>query len=255
MTGIDFNKPILYKHASFRYFEKKEHHVNRFCKDDVLLLVFDGVLRFSENGNEIEVKKGEYYIQKANLYQRGDIESLSPSYLYVHFSAPWGDDGSVLPRRGNFSYENIKELMKKLDEASHGGKSYTECTAIFYNILLALQKDEAQKDTADIIYEYLCREYTNGVTLEKASKNLSYSKNHIINKFKEKYGKTPADFVNELKIRKCMNLLESTSKTSEEIMFECGFNNYSHYYRLFVRKNGVSPSEWRANVRSNPQNY
>ena len=52
-----------------------------------------------------------------------------------------------------------------------------------------------------------------------------------------------------------MNLLESTSKTSEEIMFECGFNNYSHYYRLFVRKNGVSPSEWRANVRSNPQNY
>ena len=78
---------------------------------------------------------------------------------------------------------------------------------------------------------------------------------HIINKFKEKYGKTPADFVNELKIRKCMNLLESTSKTSEEIMFECGFNNYSHYYRLFVRKNGVSPSEWRANVRSNPQNY
>ena len=50
MNGIDLNKPIAYKHASLRFFNKNEHHIDRFCEDDVLLLVFDGVLRFSEDG-------------------------------------------------------------------------------------------------------------------------------------------------------------------------------------------------------------
>ena len=70
MAGIDFNSPILYRHASFRYFEKNEHHITRFCIDNVLLLVYEGVLRFSEDGEEKEVRAGEYYIH----------EGISPFY-------------------------------------------------------------------------------------------------------------------------------------------------------------------------------
>ena len=70
MAGIDLNKNVVYKFASFRYFEKMEHHINRFCKDNVLLLVFDGVLRFSENGEETEVRAGEYYVQKRTYIKR-----------------------------------------------------------------------------------------------------------------------------------------------------------------------------------------
>ena len=58
MSGIDLNRNLVYKFASFRYFERGEHHVSRFCLDNVLLLVFGGVLRFSEDGEEIEVRAG-----------------------------------------------------------------------------------------------------------------------------------------------------------------------------------------------------
>ena len=53
MLGVDLGKPMCCKYASFRFFEEKEHHITRFCTDNVLLLVFAGVLRFSEDGEEI----------------------------------------------------------------------------------------------------------------------------------------------------------------------------------------------------------
>ena len=52
MYGIDLNKNINYKYASLRFFNEGEHHIDRICGEDVLLLVFKGVLRFSEDGTE-----------------------------------------------------------------------------------------------------------------------------------------------------------------------------------------------------------
>ena len=64
MFGIDLNCPITYINASLRFFKKEEHHITRLCSCDVLVLVFSGVLRFSEDNVPIEVGAGEYYIQK-----------------------------------------------------------------------------------------------------------------------------------------------------------------------------------------------
>ena len=39
--------------------------------------------------------------------------------------------------------------------------------------------------------------------------------------------------------------MEMTSETLENVAAACGFRNYSHFYRLFVRKNRLSPEKWR----------
>ena len=87
MYGIDLDKPILYKHSSLRFFAEHEWHIDRVCECDVLLLVFDGVLRFSEDGVMRELGAGEYYIQRRGGLQRGETESDMPRYLYIHFQA------------------------------------------------------------------------------------------------------------------------------------------------------------------------
>lgn len=65
MQGIDLNKPIRYKTASLRFFKEGEHHISRRCPEDVLLLVYDGVLRFSEDGVPFEISAGQYYMHEA----------------------------------------------------------------------------------------------------------------------------------------------------------------------------------------------
>lgn len=83
MRGIDLNKPITYQYASMRYFSPGERHITRFCMHDVLLMVFDGILRFNEDNTEYEVHAGEYHIQKSNSYQTGYVVSDSPKFIFT----------------------------------------------------------------------------------------------------------------------------------------------------------------------------
>ena len=136
MQGINLDKPINYRVASFRYFEKGECHCTRFCEDNVLVMVFSGVLRFSENGNQVEVKAGEYYIQKKNCNQGGEIPSDSPKYLYVHFNAEWTGEETALYYKGKFDYSLLSSLMQKLDYASHNNALYSEQHYLFLKLLL-----------------------------------------------------------------------------------------------------------------------
>lgn len=79
-------------------FQPGEKHVTRICSEDVLLLVFSGVLRFVEDGVPVEVHGGEYYIQKRGLLQQGVVPSDCPVYYYVHFSGTWSDESGIRKR-------------------------------------------------------------------------------------------------------------------------------------------------------------
>ena len=107
-----------YKFSSYRFFDAGERHVKRFCNEDVLLIVFRGTLRFSENGVPKAVRSGEFYIQEKGLYQSGDEVSDSPEYYYVHFVGDITEsDKGYLGIRGGFDKRQIEELVKKLETA------------------------------------------------------------------------------------------------------------------------------------------
>ena len=149
MQGIDLNKPIRYKTASLRFFKEGEHHISRRCPEDVLLLVYDGVLRFSEDGMPYEISAGQYYIQKRELKQTGELPSDVPKYLYVHFLADtWTEGGAVLPRSGTFDHAALKPLMEELHLLAHSDAPYIVQTAKFYDLLSELYKQKPQNSQA-----------------------------------------------------------------------------------------------------------
>lgn len=249
MRGIDLNRPILYKHSSLRFFEENEHHVSRVCGDDVLLLVYEGTLRFLENGKEYEVTAGHYHIQQQGSTQMGHLPSDSPKYLYVHFLGEWGDNGDSLNYCGEFDYVLLKNLLEKLDRIAHENYTQMEQTAVFFNILSLLYRDQLPAIKGNDIAEYMQHHFHEKITLALLSKEFNYSKNQIINIFKKSFSQTPIEYLNKIRIQKALHLLEATSNTAESIAEACGFQNYSHFYRLFVSQNGVSPTQWRQKRR------
>ena len=254
VKGIDLNGEMIYKVSSLRFFEKNESHITRICPHDVLLLVYEGVLRFTEDGEEYELHPGEYFIQRQNSYQTGERVSDSPKYLYIHFFGKWEEEGQdgVLSRSGNFDYAALLPLIYKLDRLAHGNYTYTERIGVFYEILSMLYRSTPDTDgTAGKILKYIDKNYLTISSLEDICEHFHYSKNHVINIFRQSQGLTPFEYINDLKIRRAMYLLEVTSKSIDEIAIESGFNHYSHFYRLFLRKNGISPFEWRKKIRLN----
>lgn len=252
MEGIDLNKPIVFLHSSMRYFREAEHHINRTGADEVLVLVYDGILRFEEDGIDYEVHPGTYHIQKNGSVQRGRIASDSPKYLYVHFFAEWSEFGSIIEKRGEFDVQRLMPLMVKLDEMSHSDYTVTERAAKFLELLSLLYRGNTQVTLAGRIADYISKNCISGVTLDDIAAEFHFSKNHIINIFKKEYRMTPFDYVNNLRVKKAEWLLEATDKNSQAIALECGFNNYSHFYKIFRAVNGISPTEWRARKRVKP---
>ena len=247
MKGIDLNKPIKYIGASFRYFKQGEKHISRVCSCDVLVLVFDGVLRFTENGERLEVKAGEYYIQKHGSVHTAEIASDCPQYLWVHFLADWNDNEDVLPYHGTYNYQALKPFMEEMDNASYSGAKLVYKNAALNRIFSLLEKIKGKSSRLDGIIEYISKYYFDKISLQSLSTKFNYSKNQIINLFKQEYQTTPMSYLLKIRMENAKRLLINSSKSADEIAYLCGFSDYSHLYKKFMQTYGCSPKEWRKN--------
>ena len=249
MYGIDLNKEIKYITSSLRFFGEKEHHVTRICKDDVLLLVYEGILRFSEDGVPYAISPGEYHIQKQNTYQAGPLPSDSPKYLYIHFRADWTDDASALPKNGTFDYAKMRSDLEEMNRLSYSNAPYIRKAEVFYRILSKLYRTESGNSLAIQMAAFIKANIQDQITIDMLCRKFSYSKNHVINLFKKEFGQTPIAYLNHIRLSKAEQLLVTTSESAENIAHTCGYRNYSHFFRQFVGKNRISPENFRHQKR------
>ena len=62
-------------------------------------------------------------------------------------------------------------------------------------------------------------------------------------------GKTLSDYIIDIRLGFATRLLVDSSQTIAEICYDCGFNNLSNFNRMFRKKKGCSPKEFRENYR------
>lgn len=65
--------------------------------------------------------------------------------------------------------------------------------------------------------------------------------------FKLHTGRNISEYIIDLRLGYAARMLVDTAKTISEIGFDCGFNNLSNFNRIFKKKKGCSPSEFREN--------
>ena len=251
MEDIDLNLPIQYFASSYRRFADGERLPRHATEGDIIMLATAGVLRFCTGGGEIELSLGEYFVQRSGTVISELVPSGGAEFFFIHFRARWREGEYTLPRRGKFDTESLSPLFSKLDALYHAEASYTAKCALFYTVLSEL----TPKRTDGVVGEiraYLDREYVGFHSLVQLCELFHYSKNHIVNIFREKYGATPIEYVNELRLKRASYLLETTVLPIDKIAELVGFKHYSHFYRLFLRRFGISPAKWRADKKNKP---
>ena len=247
-NGILLNKNPIYCLSSFRYFRKNEKHITRIAGEHILLIVFQGTLRFVENGIPIEINENEYYIQKRGLYQEGAFASNAPKYFYLHFQGDWGSSAPFLPYRGTCLIEPLMPLLEQMTAAERTNAPCVIKNGIFYTILSRLYTMQ-QKDDASTLVDKLCLRLTDNLlhppSLAELANEFHYSQNYIIRLFHNATGFTPHTYLQNARLSQAKLLLATTNASAESIALECGFSDYSHFYKLFTHHTGMSPRVFR----------
>ena len=72
---------------------------------------------------------------------------------------------------------------------------------------------------------------------------------HLARSLKAVRGRTPTQYINDLRLARAALLLTTTPLTIIEIAGECGFGQLSYFYRQFQHRFGLPPSAYRQAAR------
>jgi len=108
---------------------------------------------------------------------------------------------------------------------------------------LSSRRGTSQKKMIDIL-SYVLENY-NKVNLEKVAEKFFYSKTHVCRLFLKNTGKTFSTAVIDMRIKRACVMLKTTQKSVAQISREVGYESVEYFQRLFKKRMGVSPGEYR----------
>jgi len=88
------------------------------------------------------------------------------------------------------------------------------------------------------------------INIEEMAKDLPMGYSKFRKLFKQKTGFTPNQYYLEMRLNKAKALLRTTDLNIVEISHLTGFETLFYFSALFKKKNGVSPTHYRRNIRT-----
>ena len=123
----------------------------------------------------------------------------------------------------------LSELLRRLDADDGAGKRQNK-TAVKYTFALC---------------EYLEKHYTERIKLSDAARELHLCEKQVSRVIKKEYKCSFCDFVNQKRLSVAIMMLKHTEMPISEIARKVGFDNDNYFYRIFKKKYGKTPSEYR----------
>lgn len=86
------------------------------------------------------------------------------------------------------------------------------------------------------------------LSLPHIAELLTISRMQLYRRIRELTNLSPSEYIRSVKLDRAEHLLRTTELTVQEIMYRCGFNNKSYFYREFTKKHNCSPKEFRSKI-------
>ncbi|SFG33677.1 AraC family transcriptional regulator [Prevotella sp. KH2C16] len=163
-----------------------------------------------------------------------------------------------------FPLNTIMKVYGKLDTLSRQNDRF-HAVIQFLEILYDLSQSEGARTLATTSYakvdieddsrrilkikNYISQNYMNDLKLKTMADMAYMSESAFSRFFKLHTGRTLSDYIIDIRIGNAARLLIDTTQSISEISFKCGYNNISNFNRIFKRKKGCSPSDFRENYK------
>lgn len=184
--------------------------------------------QFQKDYPLVQLKRQYFITQAGNLYCAASVNTLAE--LMVHIIFMWFGRPVANNVERNFFHEIRGTFEPSRYFAEHVEHHYDE------DILQAkiwLQDNFAKR-----------------VSIPQLAQQFGMSTRTFNRRFKTGLGKTPVDYLQELRLNNARDLLQQTNLTLQEICGLCGYQDVSYFTRLFHQFFQATPGKYRETVRA-----
>ncbi|MEO6734662.1 MAG: AraC family transcriptional regulator [Ferruginibacter sp.] len=254
ITDIGF-----YPKAKFHYRKRSvgiSQHILIYCVDGKGWLELDG--------QEFEVKSGQYLIVPAGVVHRyGSDEADAWSIYWLHYKGSASDQYTSLLTKERTKYVNsvtysderillFNSMYTTLEKgySTDNLGSINMClwyflSSLCYDDIFHAPYNKTEKDAIELSIEFMQQNIEQTLTLKQLAAEAHISPSHYAALFKKKTGYPPLEYFNHIKIQKACQYLHFTNLQVKEIAYKLGISDPYYFSRFFSKIMGMSPVDYR----------
>lgn len=205
----------------------------------------------SQNIHEITIQFHASSIP-ADLLEKNQFQSIKRLLEKAQKGVVFGAEsiGKVRPLLRTITCEtdgfySVLKLLMILHELSLAEDMRTLASHSFISPNKPLEEDPR----INKVMEYLRKNYQQQVRLSDIAALINMSEPSFCRFIKQRTSKSFVDFLTDIRLGYAIRLLIDSTQSVAEIGYACGFNNLSNFNRIFKKKKGMPPTEFRENYR------
>lgn len=201
--------------------------------------------------NLISTGKKEETVQYINMLfdTMKATEGITPSHIYMTTVEILSVINLCLRKLGSRTNPILADFheifsgmieMKNLDELKNRILAIVTHTVE----LLGIHEGQATPVIKDAI-SYINSHYAKDISLKELSYHFNINPAYLGQQFKKETSVLFTDYINNLRVKKAIELLTGSSLKTSEICEKVGYRDVNYFYRIFKKITGVSPTEYR----------
>jgi AraC-like DNA-binding protein len=277
-TKAETDKNVLSLNG-FSVIERCVHNINShefmYLKDHLLIFVLEGSLNIVYGKQILQVNKNEMILlKKATLIQYERSGNHENSNLFDCLTFYLKDDlvrsfltsTELSISRLNINdklYTSVEPMDECLQAFAHSLKPYFKnvakvapsqlrhkmmellydtavCNQVMFQQILLLQ-NPVRTDLSDVVE----LNYATPASIQDLAYLSGRSLSTFKRDFQQVYNLPPATWIREKRLKKAKEMLETTGMSVSEICYSLGFENVSHFSRIFKQYHGAVPTSLR----------
>lgn len=220
----------------------------------------NGKMQSLEPGDLLLFQPGEQYDLRVNL-EGSEGEGSGDYFLFCQGSWVkqwWGRSEKpqcvridlderilFLWRQLHLEKHRVQEVEPELLTYLVGALCVSLERAVVGTASLHRQSDLHAKFTSDRMKRYIETHAMEDLRVEDVANHVQRSVSRAAHLFKETFGLTIVQYALEIKLSHVVDRIRYTNMNLEQVAESCGFGSYSYFHKVFKKKYGMSPNDFR----------
>ncbi len=183
--------------------------------------------RFAQRYPRVELKSRHLITQADNIYCAGSVNSIAD--LMVHIVEGWYGKRIARAVESQFSPEIRRSFRAAAFQIDTDSSHHDE---------VVLQAQQWLRDNL-----------SSGAGIAELAEQLGLSARTLNRRFHQATGSSPQQWLQGLRVSEARDLLRHSNLSLSEIAWQLGYQDVSHFGKLFREHSGMSPGRYRQAVR------